>query len=256
MFAATVARAELIYYKVSAPLVQQSTLQGAPGSITETFNSYPSIEIGNPGDTYNLTVGTLKVLQRAYGPGFRPPDVYGGAGSTQQYGGDGSGQYLYTGIFDVDAYEISLAAPSRYIGFLWGTGNTGNTIKFYGAGDVLLGTYSTAQLMSDLSGNVVAWDGNTYAGSDYSKNYQGNGTYNNEPWAYLNLALDDENTYFTNVVFGGAGFEVDNLTISSEYQLSAAVPEPGTWAAAALLVGGAAFARWRKRRDEAQKEAA
>jgi hypothetical protein len=26
-----------------------------------------------------------------------------------------------------------------------------------------------------------------------------------------------------------------------------AVPEPGTWAAAALLVGGAAFARWRKR---------
>jgi hypothetical protein len=34
------------------------------------------------------------------------------------------------------------------------------------------------------------------------------------------------------------------------------VPEPGTWAAAALLAGGAAFARWRKRRDEAQKEAA
>jgi hypothetical protein len=29
---------------------------------------------------------------------------------------------------------------------------------------------------------------------------------------------------------------------------SSAVPEPGTWAAAALLVGGAAFARWRQRR--------
>jgi len=29
----------------------------------------------------------------------------------------------------------------------------------------------------------------------------------------------------------------------------AAVPEPGTWAAAALLVGGAAFMRWRKRRQ-------
>ena len=36
----------------------------------------------------------------------------------------------------------------------------------------------------------------------------------------------------------------------------AAVPEPGTWAAAALLAGGAAFTRWRKRRDDAQKEAA
>ncbi|MFM8719051.1 MAG: PEP-CTERM sorting domain-containing protein [Chthoniobacterales bacterium] len=35
-----------------------------------------------------------------------------------------------------------------------------------------------------------------------------------------------------------------------------AVPEPGTWAAAALLAGGATFMRWRRRRDEAQKEAA
>jgi hypothetical protein len=29
----------------------------------------------------------------------------------------------------------------------------------------------------------------------------------------------------------------------------AAVPEPGTWAAAALLAGGAAFLRWRKRKQ-------
>lgn len=36
----------------------------------------------------------------------------------------------------------------------------------------------------------------------------------------------------------------------------AAVPEPGTWAAAALLVGGATYLRWRRRRDDAQKEAA
>jgi hypothetical protein len=27
----------------------------------------------------------------------------------------------------------------------------------------------------------------------------------------------------------------------------APIPEPGTWAAAALLVGGAAFMRWRRR---------
>jgi hypothetical protein len=36
----------------------------------------------------------------------------------------------------------------------------------------------------------------------------------------------------------------------------AAVPEPGTWAAAALLAGGAAFMRWRRRCDEASKQAA
>lgn len=34
------------------------------------------------------------------------------------------------------------------------------------------------------------------------------------------------------------------------------IPEPGTWAAAALLAGGATFLRWRRRRDAAQKVAA
>jgi hypothetical protein len=36
----------------------------------------------------------------------------------------------------------------------------------------------------------------------------------------------------------------------------APIPEPGTWVAMAVFAGGAAFARWRKRRDEAQQEAA
>lgn len=35
-----------------------------------------------------------------------------------------------------------------------------------------------------------------------------------------------------------------NLTFTAA---GAAVPEPGTWAAAALLLGAAAFIRWRKR---------
>ncbi len=43
-----------------------------------------------------------------------------------------------------------------------------------------------------------------------------------------------------------------NFERSASFYLNAsapaAVPEPGTWAAAALLVGGAAFARWRKRK--------
>jgi hypothetical protein len=36
---------------------------------------------------------------------------------------------------------------------------------------------------------------------------------------------------------------------------SAPIPEPGTWAAAALLGGGAAFMRWRKRRTVADAAA-
>ena len=40
-----------------------------------------------------------------------------------------------------------------------------------------------------------------------------------------------------------------NLTYEYTPVGPAPIPEPGTWAAAALLVGGAAFARWRKRKS-------
>lgn len=45
--------------------------------------------------------------------------------------------------------------------------------------------------------------------------------------------------------FAGA---IDNMAFWDSEPVPAAVPEPGTWAAAALLAGGVAFARWRKRK--------
>jgi hypothetical protein len=44
--------------------------------------------------------------------------------------------------------------------------------------------------------------------------------------------------------FSGA---VDNMAFWDSVPTPTAVPEPGTWAAAALLIGGAGFVRWRKR---------
>ncbi|MEY4300034.1 MAG: hypothetical protein RIR25_1270, partial [Verrucomicrobiota bacterium] len=41
----------------------------------------------------------------------------------------------------------------------------------------------------------------------------------------------------------------NNLNLVFTPNAGPAVPEPGTWAAAALLAGGAAFARWRRRRS-------
>jgi hypothetical protein len=38
-----------------------------------------------------------------------------------------------------------------------------------------------------------------------------------------------------------------NLVFTAAAAPGAPVPEPGTWAAAALLAGGAAFMRWRRR---------
>lgn len=48
-------------------------------------------------------------------------------------------------------------------------------------------------------------------------------------------------------VSGIANAPTASEAINFSTQSAAPVPEPGTWAAAALLTGGAAFARWRKR---------
>jgi hypothetical protein len=48
-------------------------------------------------------------------------------------------------------------------------------------------------------------------------------------------------------------YDVRNISVAGTAAVvgPAVVPEPGTWAAAALLVGGAAFLRWRKRKQVA-----
>jgi MYXO-CTERM domain-containing protein len=46
-----------------------------------------------------------------------------------------------------------------------------------------------------------------------------------------------------------ANSAIQNFSINATASAPAPVPEPGTWAAAALLAGGAAFARWRRRRE-------
>lgn len=40
-----------------------------------------------------------------------------------------------------------------------------------------------------------------------------------------------------------------NMTVTYTYDPTTAVPEPGTWAVGALLLGGAAFAVWRRRQN-------
>ena len=61
--------------------------------------------------------------------------------------------------------------------------------------------------------------------------------------AYLNAG---ENTIYAQV--RDSGFSTGLLLSSFTFTEATAVPEPGTWAAAALLAGGAAFARWRRRK--------
>jgi hypothetical protein len=68
----------------------------------------------------------------------------------------------------------------------------------------------------------------------------------------INIGAFNGTGGFANALNGGS-FSIAQSLDGKDLNLvftaagGAAVPEPGTWAAAALLVGGAAFLRWRKR---------
>jgi autotransporter-associated beta strand protein len=68
----------------------------------------------------------------------------------------------------------------------------------------------------------------------------------------INTAAINGTGGFANALNGGS-FSIaqsgNDLNLVFTAVGGAAVPEPGTWAAAALLVGGAAFLRWRKRKQ-------
>jgi len=62
---------------------------------------------------------------------------------------------------------------------------------------------------------------------------------------FRNFGVSVDGTTFN--VNGAGAVMGGTINLTYEYTPSSAIPEPGTWAAAALLVGGAALARWRKR---------
>jgi len=109
--------------------------------------------------------------------------------------------------------------------------------------------------LNDSIGSSANWGGGgdtslfqKYA--DVSPNF-GSGSYmgfrtaqNNYGW--LEVTWDSASQDFR--IFSGAYEDQAGVAIlAGAGPGPAAVPEPGTWAASALLAGGAAFVRWRKR---------
>ena len=75
----------------------------------------------------------------------------------------------------------------------------------------------------------------------------------NYGWVSINYDTAGPTATITGFAFED---QVNTAILAGDQGAPAAVPEPGTWAAAALLMGGATYLGWRRRRDEAQKEAA
>ena len=65
-------------------------------------------------------------------------------------------------------------------------------------------------------------------------------------YGWLEVTWDSASDEFQ-ILSGGYESDPDVAILAGAGPGPAAVPEPGTWAAAALLAGGAAFMRWRKR---------
>ena len=171
---------------------------------------------------------------------------YGGEafGVTQTGYTNGDGQFYWIGIH---------SGPGSVIGFptVWHwivaqsftVAQAGNyAVSFPAFSDELLtvylnGTVVPNALTPTISGGTLLTSGSTNGVSFTSVK-----TINTQ--AYFNAGT---NTVYAQIRDSGfsTGVMLGSFTLTS-LDPPAAVPEPGTWAAALLLVGGAAFARWRR----------
>ncbi|MEY3481767.1 MAG: hypothetical protein RIQ71_2542, partial [Verrucomicrobiota bacterium] len=127
-----------------------------------------------------------------------------------------------TGILDLSALNIG----SKFNINLWSLQSTG----------------------PDVNGTVAAFN-NTQNYAWTIATAAGGITNFNSSYFNLNTGAINGTAGFANALNGGSFYLAQNgndlnLVFTSA---GAGVPEPGTWAAAALLAGGAAFTRWRKR---------
>jgi hypothetical protein len=196
-----------IQFVLSPPDVVTSALQGQDGVRVETFEGFDTalgpVALGASG---TLAVGTFTSsgTVRVFAD-----DVWGGSGSR------------YLAVNTGASLDVTLTDPSRYLGFWWAAGNAGDLVTLFGSDggigpETQLGVFDSDTLVTLLAGaTVTAIDTNAYATSLYKRlNAAG------QPFAYVNLQMDDASLYFTRVVFsktGTGGLELDNLTTSAAW---------------------------------------
>ena len=108
-----------------------------------------------------------------------------------------------------------------------------------------------ASLVPSSNTGINLSDGTYYIAFDVKDQLNSNAVY----YGWMNVTVVGANTTSTvpPVTFTLNSYAYDNtggsILVGQTSAGPAAVPEPGTWAAAALLAGGAAFMRWRRRKQ-------
>ena len=217
--------------------------------------------------TVATPVADAAIVNINIGPsGFNIGGVNAGLGlynSTYRYFPDGGQGVLWLGNQEVFPTAVEGRAYVTGLALFYG---------FFATDSAAPASPTRFALNAPINGSSN-FTNNVYTGASFFKvaggnSYDGYFSYSSPnfgPGSYMGFRTANNSFGWLEVTWDGTDFEI----LSGAYETDpgvailagqgagpAAVPEPGTWAAAALLAGGAAFARWRKRRDEAQKEAA
>lgn len=203
-----------------SPPGQQNTTR--PSALVETFNSGRQKPIPASGNwvigSYTATINPDRGIssppdQVGAGPETLNAGLYGGAG--------GTGQFLF--IFsNPEKVRINLlpSVDVKYLGFWWQAGNAGNEIEVFDTSGHSMGIFTADSVFNLLNSSsttdtVTALDGTPYPRKAYlgNPNRSPAGT-PNEPFAYINLRLENSSSSIGSIELRGDNFEVDNLAIA------------------------------------------
>lgn len=142
-------------------------------------------------------------------------DSYGGAVDP---GFDYGSPYSVQGFSGVNTTTLTLTQPHAYFGFWWSAGDANNILDFYN-GENLVGHFTTATLLDQLSST-----------NDYRGNPRDRGLNYGENYAFINF-FGQEGTTWDKIVLSngsGTGFESDNYTDrQAPWSLETDGPMPG-----------------------------
>jgi hypothetical protein len=227
-----VAAAMLAVGQAQAALTPSGSVGGAPTGVSKA--NFDELVLGSgsqavavvPAGSLNGTMTVSftpegQVVQGASEGKYAPPFLSGGNGagfgSPNQADGADATKYLTTGTSGSEVI-LSFSKPQRYLGLLWGSVDTYNTLTFYSAG-----------------GSV-----GSLTGSDVFKSPNGDQGVNGTIYVNINSSLAFDTVIARSSEYA---FEFDNVAFNVT-----PVPEASTWPAgiAALGMLVASFLRYRK----------
>jgi hypothetical protein len=187
-------------------------------------STYSLADYNSSGPSATLSLDTQSFLVTGSSSGqwaapYFSGDTAAAFGETPTSGQDAS-QYL--AVKGGGSATINFGSSQQYLGLLWGSVDTYNTLSFYN-GSTLIGSITGSQVAASANGD------------------QGqNGTY------YVNI---NSSTAFNKIVITSSqnSFELDDVAVSTTPLSASPTPEPSTMA---LVAVGLAFTVWAAKRRQ------